>query len=71
MAGQARRGVEHELANGESPPAVCALPPRGPSAAEFLGRWEAADHYGYALSGCVRRHSLGCSGRAGRGGNSP
>lgn len=52
LASRAEELSTTRLSNGEAPRAVCALPPRGPSAAEFLGRWEAADHYGCFLRMC-------------------
>lgn len=52
-AGQPRRGVEHDPdIQWGGAGAVCALPPCGPSAAEFLGRWEAAGHYRCFLRTC-------------------
>lgn len=55
--------------NGKAPRTVCALPPCGPSAAEFLGRWEAAGHYGCflrmckeAFTGLLGEGSLGLGG---------
>lgn len=57
--------------NGEAPQAVCARPPCGPSAAEFLGRWEAAGHYGCFLRMCKEAFiGLQWEGRSG-GWNSP
>ena len=69
LASRAGESSKTQPSNGEAPGAVCALPPCGPSAAEFLGRWEAAGHYGCFLWMCKEAFTgLQGEGRSGGGG---
>lgn len=69
VAGQPRRGVEHDLAFQWGGTAGRLRTPslRGPARRNSSGGGRRRAIMG-AFSGCVRRHSLGCCGRAGWGG---
>lgn len=72
LASRAGESSKTGPSNGEAPRAVCALPPCGPSAAEFLWRWEAAGHYGCFLRMCKEAFTgLQWEGRSGGWWNSP